>query len=61
MGLDPQPQDAGSQRAVLGDELVDVETALRPQDGVCLRRRLRGIRHLRGPPLGLLRLRLPGL
>lgn len=61
MGVDPQPQDAGPQRAVLGDELVDVEAASRPQDGVRLRRRVRGPRHLGGPPFGLLRLGLAGL
>ena len=60
-GIDPQPENAGPQRPVFGDELVDVEAAPRPQDGVRLRRRLWGTQHLGGPPLGLLRLRLSGL
>jgi hypothetical protein len=41
-GVRPQPQDAGAERAVLGDELVDVEAAACPQDGVRLRGGLRG-------------------
>jgi hypothetical protein len=60
-GLDPQPEDAGAQRAVLGDELGDVEAAPRPQNRVRLRHRVRGARHHGGPPFGLLPLRLLGL
>ncbi len=33
----PEAQDAGAQRAVLGNQLVDVEPTSRPQKGVRLR------------------------
>jgi hypothetical protein len=39
IGIDPEPQDAGAQRTVFGDELNDVEPAARPQHGVRLGRR----------------------
>jgi len=60
-GVDPQPEDGGAQRAILRDKLVDVKAAHRPQDGVRLRRGLRGALHGGRPPLGLLRLRFPCL